>query len=251
MKNSSIALIAQKYQKGPTYSLHFHIQQTIKEILDFLIFYRESEENLLQKTNVLRFSEKVTSENTIRQSVFLMDDDPWRQNFELIIEGKWTLEGSPTSIVEYGLTLVGFYQRALHEDSISQNQLLALVLELEEKVRKMIYYGGISVAKHVPIANKLLLKYDKGVKRAKTKVIKDWSWMIGIIENLDSQGAYQECKTLNSVIQRTRDEMVLARAAGKLKPDLFSNDTIKRVFKQVFGIETKNYKQPLKLLKKV
>lgn len=250
MEKSSVELISEKYLQCSTCSLTSHIQQTIKELLEFLIFYRQSEDNFLQRTEVIRSSEE-TAETIISQSELLTDENLWRENFELIIEGKWTLEDQPTSIMEYGLTLLGFYRRASRETSASRDQVLALVLALEEKVRKMIYYGAMIVAMHGPIANRVLVKNSKGVKRAKTKVAQDWSWMISIIEKLDSQGAYQECKTLGSAIQRTLSQMAIEREGKIMKPHLSSNDTIKRVFKQVFGIEAKNYKQPLKLLRRV
>lgn len=190
----------------------------------------------------------------------LSNDSLWREAFLQILRGDWTLRQSPTTAKSYSITLISFYSKLLSASPGTLHDLVPLLLLADTAKAELFYSCGLWVGLGDAPEKEAQARARKRIGVKKSKVNQKWVWAISIIERLYSEGAFEECKTLTKAAQITHDAMFIeieeGKKVGKSKEKegekhRWSIDSIKRIFSEVYGITTKNYKQPLKLLRKL
>ena len=194
-----------------------------------------------------------------RSNEILVDDSIWKDAFLQIAKGEWTLRQSPSTAHSYSATLISCYYKLLQESSAPLDELLPLLLIADAAKAELFYFCGLIVGIGDTPRKEAETRLRKRRSIKKSKIDKKWLWAIGVIEKLNEEGAFKECKSLGRIAQIARDSMVIERredkknkkGEGEKDTHPWSIDTIKKIFNDVFGITTKNFKQPLTLRRKV
>lgn len=224
----------------------------LRDLMEFVIFIAEAQENLIENTKALRKGIIEDADSDAAPGENLFDNDQlWEKYFGKILEGKWSLRDNPNTIVDYGLALAGFYKKAHSDKTVPTEQILSLMFYVDELVRDFFQFGALYIATTEPTGKKLLAQHKRQVSRNQTKTESDWKPILVLIEEFHSKGIYDDCKTFESLVDTTYTHLFSLnqqKPEGEKKLHQYSRDTIRRMFKQVFNITPDNYKQPLELL---